>query len=318
MKIHYSAFLALTMISCGASNNDSPGAQSADAAVVDATPLPDAAPLPDAEPTVPVYAELWYAVDDRLIHIALDDSSGAVQALNQSTVSDLAVGQNCLTMLEDGSLLGARLNRDYTLIDRTQLYHIAEPPRDGSSVTPTLLGFMPDSIMLEGLYTDCDGRLYAMDTGVNVGSSVGNRLLRFTGDVLAGDLAFEVVSDLATANVADIDDMGPAIIDNEISDNPGLAIDSGRIYSFDYETGVGTIAGTGGSWGIHALGKELFTDDVARLFVLSSVADLREMDPVSYELFGVLITGPVDVEGNPGWSGLAGPLTECDSGFVID
>ena len=95
--------------------------------------------------------------------------------------------------------------------------------------------------MLEGLYTDCDGRLYGMDTGADVGSSTGNRLLRFTGDYLAGDFTYQVISDLSTADVADIDDLGPGVaLDGAITDNPGFAIDSGDIYEFNYETGTGT------------------------------------------------------------------------------
>ena len=50
---------------------------------------------------------------------------------------------------------------------------------------------MPDSIMIEGLYTDCEGRLYGMDSGVDDSSAEGNRLLRFTGNVTGGDFAFE-------------------------------------------------------------------------------------------------------------------------------
>lgn len=46
------------------------------------------------------------------------------------------------------------------------------------------------------------------------------------------------------------DDMGPGITEeNEISDNPGLAIDTGEIYDFDFETGSGTPAGSGGTFG---------------------------------------------------------------------
>ena len=41
----------------------------------------------------------------------------------------------------------------------THLYYIAKPPRDGSDVQYESLGVMPDAIMLEALYTDCQGRL---------------------------------------------------------------------------------------------------------------------------------------------------------------
>lgn len=270
---------------------------------------------PDAM-EVPQYAELWYAIDDQLVYIPLDPSNGNVVEFKSSTITgiSLAPGQSMLTMLPDGSLFAGRQDQE---ADETLLFHIPSPPRDGSPAAAVMLGVMPDGINLEGLYTDCDDRLYGMDTGVDVTSSEGNRLLRFTGNPIAGDFTFVVVSDLANAVVADIDDMSPGIENNEIHDNPGLAIDSGDVYEFDFETGTGTLAGSGGTWGIHALGKELFTDGQARLYVLASDAQLYRMDPQTYELSPSLGTGPSAVSQNPGWSGLAGPLTECDSGFII-
>lgn len=272
---------------------------------------------PDAPPPVPQYAELWYAIDDQLVYVPLDPTNGNVVEFKASTLTGITLpaGQSMLTMLPDGSLLAGRQDQG---ANETHLFHIPTPPRDGSPATAVSLGVMPNHINLEGLYTDCDDRLYGMDTGVNVSSSEGNRLLRFTGNVLGGDFTFTVVSDLANAVVADIDDMGPGIENNEIHDNPGLAIDTGNVYEFNFETGTGTTAGNGGTWGIHALGKELFTDGIARLYVLASDAQLYRMDPATYALSPSLGTGPTVASGNnPGWSGLAGPLTECDSGFVI-
>jgi hypothetical protein len=175
---------------------------------------------------------------------------------------------------------------------------------------------MPEGIMLEGLYTDCDGRVYGMDTGVDDSSAEGNRLLRFTGDVTAGDFTFVVVSDLATADVADIDDMSPGIDDNQITDNPGLAIDTGNIYAFNYETGSGTQVAQAGTFGIHALGGPLFSDAVSRLYVLNENAELFQIDPIDFSSSGVLGTGPTPAQGPPGWSALAGPLTNCETGFT--
>lgn len=260
------------------------------------------------------FAELWYSVDQLLVRIELSPIDGSFVAITTSDVEGgLPLGQNAITMLDDGSLVGARLSTDDNL---TYLYSIPEPPRDGSTVTPIALGVMTDDLMLEGMYTDCDGRIYGMDTGVDVTNAEGNRLIRFTGDVLAGDFSYVVVSDLATADVADIDDMSPGISGGLISDNPGLAIDTGDIYAFDYQTGTGTLVANGGSWGIHALGGPLFSDATSRLFVLSSVGELFEVDPVSFTLSGVLATGPTPAEGAAGWSGLAGPLTDCVTGFV--
>ena len=262
----------------------------------------------------PQFSELWYSVDDRLVYIPIDASDATVGTFVVSTITtELPLGQNMLTMLDDGSLVGGRLS---TADDLTYFYHVAVPPRDGSPVTPTLLGVMPEELMLEGLYTDCDGRLYGMDTGTDNTNSDGNRLLRFTGDFLAGDFAYVVVSDLATADVADIDDMGPGIIDGNISDNPGLAIDTGEVHAFNYQTGSGEKVGSGGTFGIHALGRELFADDTARLYVFDDDANLYEMDPVTFATSSSLGTGPSDVSGPAGHSGLAGPLTNCNTGFV--
>ena len=260
------------------------------------------------------FSELWYAVDQQLVHISIDAADPSTITFQSSAMEGgFELGQNAITMLDDGSILGARLSQ---ADDQTYLYHIAAPPRDGSAVTPTQLGVMPDGIMLEGLYTDCDGRVYGMDTGVDDVSADGNRLLRFTGNVAGGDFAFVVVSDLGTADVADIDDMSPGISQNEITDNPGLAIDTGTLYAFDYETGSGSQVATGGSYGMHALGGSLFGDGTSRLYVLSSDAELFEVDPNNFVLSPVLGTGPTPPEGVAGWSGLAGPLTDCESGFT--
>lgn len=305
----------LSLVACGSK----PGGDGLDASTsVDAPVVSDAGLVEvDAPPPVPQYAELWYAIDDLLVYVPLDTSTGDVVEFKTSTLTGitLPVGQSSLTMLPDGSLLVGRQDQ---AADQTQLFHVAAPPRDGSPATATPLGIMPDGINLEGLYTDCDDRLYGMDTGEDVGSAVGNRLLRFTGDVLGSSFTFDVVSDLSTADVADIDDLGPGIENNEIHDNPGLAIDTGTVYEFNFETGTGTLGGTGGTWGIHALGKELFTDGVARLYVLSSDGHVYRMDPATYALSPSLGQGPASPSNsNRGWSSLAGPLTECDSGFVI-
>jgi hypothetical protein len=260
------------------------------------------------------FAELWYSVDQLLVYVSISDVDGAVVQSQTSNITTSAeLGQCALTMLADGSLLGARLSDND---QQTYLFHVPEPPRDGSDVTPVALGIMPDKIMLEGLYTDCDGRIYAMDTGVDASSSTGNRLLRFTGDVLQGDFSFAVVTDLGNADVADIDDMSPGIKNNTITDNPGLGIDSGEIYDFNYDTGTGTKVADGGTWGIHALGGPLFLDGVSRLYVLSQDADLYEIDPQTFTLSASLFTGPTPTKGHAGWSGLAGPLTDCETGFV--
>lgn len=92
-------------------------------------------------------------------------------------------------------------------------------------------------------------------------------------------------------------------------------IDTSEVYDFNYELGTGSLAGQGGTYGIHALGGPLFGDGISRLYVLNFKAELFEMDPNTYAVSAVLGTGPIDVEGIAGLSGLAGPLTDCDSGF---
>jgi hypothetical protein len=264
-------------------------------------------------PSAPKFAELWYSVHNLLVHIELDPADGTVLGIQSSRITTpLPLGQNAITMLDSGTLLGARLAGT-----ESTFYYITNPPTDGSDVAVIDLGVMPGGIMVEGLYTDCDGRLYAMDTGVDDTSATGNRLLRFTGDVLAGNFEYVVVSNLATAVVADIDDMSPGIMNNQITDNPGYALDTGNLYNFDYETGTGTMIATAGTFGVHALGGVLFDDGRSRLYVLTSDANLHEVDPTTFTVSPSLGQGPAPTQGTRGWSGLAGPLTDCMTGFNL-
>lgn len=273
---------------------------------------------PDTGHKAPIYPELWYASGNLLVYVEIDPSDGTVMQVVSSEISGVEMGFNSITMLEDGSLVGARISDGEI---STRLYHVPDPPRDGSPVTAVDLGTMADSIGIEALYTDCEGRLYAMDTGVNIGSFEGNRLLRFTGDYLAGDFEYTVVSDLATADVADIDDMGPGIDgEGKIIDNPGMAIDTATVYDFNFETGQGTDMGgrvsDKDSWGIHTLGAPLFEDRTPRVYILNQDGELFMLDMAGYTLSQVLMQGP-EVQGTQrGRSGLAGPLTECETGFT--
>ncbi|MCY1065574.1 hypothetical protein OV090_12410 [Nannocystis sp. RBIL2] len=281
-------------------------------------PIFDLGGLPDMPPPPPLpLPQLWYSVEDLLIYIELNQADGSVAQLVTNTIVNdptiPGVVNSCsLTMLEDGSLLGGR-----GVDGQTRLFHVPAPPTDGSDVEVVILGDMPDGIYVEALYTDCDGRVYLMDTGLDSVSNIGNRLLRFTGDYLAGDLSYEVITDLMVAVSADIDDMGPGIdAQGAVIDNPGFGIDSGAIYNLDYTTGTGTMLGMGGTYGIHSLGGPLFDDGVSRLYVLSVDAEVFAADPVTLALSPVLATGPTLTSGNPpGDTGFAGPLTECNTGF---
>lgn len=255
---------------------------------------------------------LWYAVNNRLFYIPIDAATGMPTAVVESSLEPAPQGgQNGITMLDDGSLLLSREGASGTVV-----YHVPSPSTVAGGISAVAtLGTIP-GLRIEGLYTDCEGLVYLMDTGTDTTDPDGNRLLRFTGNFLMNDLSFEVITDLAMASVADIDDMSPGISANdEITDGFGYAIDSGEIYEFDYNTGTGSHVATGGTFGVHALGGPLFDDDSPRLYVFDSSARLFMADPATYNLSGVLIQGPPTLFGQPGHSGLAGPLTECNTTF---
>ncbi|MEZ4385702.1 MAG: hypothetical protein R3A79_30565 [Nannocystaceae bacterium] len=267
---------------------------------------------------------LWYSVDTSIMYIEIDPMDGSVVTLVHNELAPDAPlwnGQNGLTMLEDGSLLGSRESAQ-----GTQIFHVPDPPTTPNTPADAVyLGLVPNDmqnqkpIRVEALYTDCDGRIYLMDTGADVSSAEGNRLLRFTNDYLSGDLAFEVITDLENASVGDIDDMSPGIDGDELTDGVGFAMDSAELWQIDYTTGTGmTLANTDGTWGIHALGGPLFNDMMPRLYILSAGdantgAELMEVNIMDYSNSAPLVEGPdLDLNnGYNGWSGLAGPLTEC-------
>jgi hypothetical protein len=284
----------------------------------DGGPIFDLGTFPDTPVAPPLpQPQLWYSIENLLVYIELDKADGAVTQLVTSTITNDptiagTVNSCSLTMLPDGSLLGGR-----GIAGQTRLFHIPQPPTAGEDVEVVTLGDMPDNIYVEALYTDCDGRVYLMDSGEDSVSNIGNRLLRFTGDYLAGDLSYEVITDLTVAVSADIDDMAPGIdAGGAVIDNPGLGIDSGSIYALDYTTGTGTMLGMAGTYGIHTLGGPLFDDGVSRLYVLNVDAEVFAVDPMTLAASPVLATGPSLASGGPpGDTGFAGPLTDCKTGF---
>lgn len=266
---------------------------------------------------------LWYSVDKSLMYIEIDPADGSVVKLVHNALmpdTPLVHGQNGLTMLESGALLGSREGAM-----GTQIYYVPNPPvSEDTPAQAVFLGMVPNDgqmqpIRVEALYTDCEGRVYLMDTGVDVSNPIGNRLLRFTGDYLAGDLTFEVITNLQNASVGDIDDMSPGIVDGEISDSKGFAIDSSVLWQIDYTTGTGMqLVNSKGMYGVHALGGPLFDDGEPRLYVLSAGnantgAQLFGVALDNYASSAPMVEGPdLDLNaGVNGWSGLAGPLTEC-------
>jgi hypothetical protein len=64
---------------------------------------------------------------------------------------------------------------------------------------------------------------------------------------------------------------------------------------------------------VHALGGPLFDDSQARLYVLNQNAVLYQINLQNFSSSPALITGPnlMLQTGYNGWSGLAGPLTDC-------
>jgi len=273
---------------------------------------PDVPFLPEVTP------QLWYSVDNLLVYIELDPLDGSVVKLVTNTINNnpsLAGNINScgLTMLEDGSLLGSRGNEV-----GTRFFHIPNPPTVAGSIDVDILGSIPGMLYIEALHTDCDGRVYLMDTGEDNVNNVGNRLLRFNNDYLGGKFNYDVITDLEVAVSVDIDDMAPGIdAGGQVIDNPGFGIDSGAVYALDYTDGTGVALGMAGTYGIHALGSQLFADAKSRLYVLDIDANLFEANPTTLALSPVLATGPALMDPNapPGNTGLAGPLTNCVTGF---
>ena len=96
--------------------------------------------------SAPQFSELWYAVDDKLVYIPIDKATAEVGAFVVSQIEGLEIGQNSISMLDDGSLLGARLASSD---NQSYFFLISNPPRDGSPVMPVDMGIMPDGIMVE-------------------------------------------------------------------------------------------------------------------------------------------------------------------------
>jgi hypothetical protein len=290
----------------------------ADPPTTTGTPGFDVGTAMDLPPGPPKMPQLWYSVEDLLVYIPLNPADGTAMAPVVSTMDQnptLGGGVNScsLTMLPDGSLLGGR----GIAPTGTRLFHVPNPPTVAGPVDVDILGVIPNGTYLEALHTACDGRVFMMDTGSDNVSNAGNRLLAFTGDFLAGQFGFEVITDLSSAVSVDIDDMAPGIdAGGLVIDNPGYGIDSAMVYALDYTTGTGNLLGEAGTYGIHALGGDLFDDGVSRLYVLDIDANLYEADPTTLALSPVLTTGPTLASGNaPGNTGLAGPLTDCRTGF---
>ena len=263
------------------------------------------------EPPHPLWVSpnLWYSTEDRLNYLEIDPADGTVVQIVTSTITTPMIsGQTGITMLESGGLL---LSRESAA--GTEIYYVEDPPTLATELEVVVLGTVPDTLRIEALYTDCEGLVYLMDTGTDVVDTNGNRLIRFTEDYLAGDLSYEVITDLSVDTAPDIDDLGPGLDeDDELTDGRGFAIDSGTVYDFDYTTGTGAVVGDAGTYGVHVLGGPLFDDGRPRLYIFDVQARLFEADTTSLALSDVLVQGPPSSGGvAAGLSGITGPLTEC-------
>src|SRR5262245_24947777 len=109
MRRTWSRFLAalLLWVGCGGGGGGGPGN---DAGSGDSAPPGDGTIESDSfVPPAAQRAELWYSVDDLLVRIEISPDDGSVVAFHTSQViGGLELGQNAITMLADGSLLGAR------------------------------------------------------------------------------------------------------------------------------------------------------------------------------------------------------------------
>jgi hypothetical protein len=219
-------------------------------------------------------------------------------------------------MLEDGSLLWATQEGSSKPFV-SKFFHIEDPQCNCNTSYAKFLGVMPDDIGIEALYTDALGRIYVMDTGQQHSSSVGNRLLRFTGDVVIGDFTYEVVNG-PPHSVPDIDGLGPGInkTNGWVVDTPGFAIDSYDLYSVDYETGAFSFIGaTDGPYTIHAINGSYFSDGKSRLYTLTGIPQVGETSSTLYEInpdTGVTLR---NLGSGPSGMGLTGSLAPGPGDF---
>ena len=281
--------------------------------VLDLGAIPDAPDVaPEAEP------HLWYSLENSLVYIELDPSDGTVAEIISSTITNdpallsddpTEVEFNSLTVLDGGGLLGARA-LEAPPNSRTQMFYVEDPPVGGAPIEVEVLGDLAENIVVEGLYTDCNGRVYLMDTGPNDAVGGDGRFLRLTGDFVGGDLAFEVVADLdGVAQSPDLDDLSPGFDEEgNLRDNPGLSIDTGMLYTFDFTTGAAEPLTMAGFYGVHALAGGLFDDGVPRIYVIDLDGTLTYVDALTLSTSAPLGTGPVPDSAR---TGLAGPLTGC-------
>ncbi len=271
--------------------------------------------------TVEDGAIMWYGHESRLVCIQLS-SDGQTAYFTESPLlqeNGNPMPSNTftsLTMLQDGSLiLGTITGNSWPFVSK--LYHIKSPQCNGNTSYAKLLGTMPDQIGIEALYTDASNRIYAMDTGEQVSSREGNRLLRFTGDVLNGDFQFEVITDLSLS-VPDIDGLGPGInkTNGWVVDTPGFAMDTYNVYNVDYVTGTFSYVGSSdGVYAIHAINGSWFSDGKSRLYVISGIPQAGEKLSTLYEINPDTGKTLLTLGSGPSGTGLTGPLPPGPSDF---
>ena len=258
-------------------------------------------------------AELWLSAEDWLVRAPLGPLGGVERYEFYPMPADVPQGMTSLTRLPGGGLLMSRTTSATTLF-----YIVPEPPRDddGREVSVMALGNILGDLLVEGLFTACDGDVYVFDSGTDTDTTMGGgRVLRFTGQVTLGEYATEVTRDFGDPS-PDYDDLGPAIVDNELVDSPMLAIDTGAVHSVDVAEGTSTVVvpDVRAGLGVHALGRTYFDDDQARLYVLSRIGDVVGVDPET-GASQTLIEWPDRTDEFRAFSGLGGSLTDCTTGL---
>jgi PKD repeat protein len=260
-------------------------------------------------------AIMWYGWESRLVCVQV-----SIDGLTADFTESPLIQENgdpmpstaflSLTMLEDGSLLFAT-ETGSTKPFVSRLFHIQDPQCDGTTSYAKFLGIMPDDIGIEALYTDALGRIYIMDTGQQHSSTTGNRLLRFTGDVVMGDFAYEVVG--PSHSVPDMDGLGPGIDKTTgwVVDTPGFGIDSYDFYDVDYETGTYSLIGTTvGPYAIHAINGSFFSDGKSRLYTITGIPQIGQTSSTLYEIDPDTGATLRNLGSGPSGTGLTGSLAK--------
>ncbi len=221
-----------------------------------------------------------------------------------------------VTLMPDGSIVGATATQGY--FSETFQIDSADLEARVSPITVTVLGTVGYDI--EAMFTDCLGRVYAVDTGTSSTTATGNRLLRWASVVDFPNGPYEEIGDLA-ATGTDLDELGPGIVEGGVCDEPGYAADTGNIYRISYVNGTVEYLGTvDGVFNVHALDGSFFQDRRSRALIMRGHAlsagipvELYAMHPNNVEPITLLGSTPTPIA-----HGFTGPMPRvCECGTQI-